>query len=1669
MRCNNTCLNMFSRLPAVALKSISIISIALLFLLPIRSFALNPGDISIVGMNTDGAGEFAFVALVDIPAGETVYFTDRGWHTFGGWYTSFDEQVVSWTAPFSGITKGTIVLYSGFSTFSTIGDQLIAYQGPESSPSFLAAINNNGSASWNTGAWDSHSSALPTGLTNGVNAVALYEYDNVVYNCYQVNGSKSQLLSAINSPSHWTGSNTSTQYLYCCPFNVTGGGPCEVNFSVSSGTVTEGMTTYNITVISDCIGSHTVDVAVTGGDAINGSDYIWSDQTATFTGSTTFTTTVTIIDDADCEEVEEAHFCLLNPSSGTVVGPLWQHTMTLIDNDEEPFLTFQGFEGSVADNWNYTVYPSTYNSESSGDPQVVSGYENVWGVIKEFFPLIDPSTGDYFWGMQALDNSVGGGLFFHDMDFDPIDVSSVLDPELFFKYNTHGLGWGDEVQYSVMFDNGGSWSSYVNLSKNTCGWVGWVIVPVPVGANWVRYRFRVLSYNAAPIAGLDDVCIYGSSCGSPTTVATGIVTSSICLNTTGATPISIPFSSTGYFDPGNAFVAEISDATGSFIGGSIIGTLSLSGNDPSGVVNANLPPGLPLGTGYRVRINATSPTLLGTDNGTDISIGGLTLSAVPATFPGGWNVSCDDATDGSINLTAGGGASPYSFAWSGPSGFTSTAEDISGLGTGSYTVTVTDANGCLGTTSVLLNGPAFSITTEPTAISCFGTVNGAIDATITGGTAPFSFIWNGPAGFTSTDEDILGLGQGTYSVTVVDNNGCEISSSTVITEPGPISVTATSPLQGCGVNVSCNGGSNGTINLDIAGGIGPFSYTWSGPGGFTSSVEDLSGVSAGTYTVLVTDASGCTQMETISLTAPPALIVTLTSSLTACGYNLSCAGGADGTATATVTGGCPPYSLSWTSGESGMVASSLTEGANMVTVTDANGCVVAGSILLTAPPALSMTSIASDPVCFGTADGAISVSVGGGCPPYAYSWTGPGGYTSTDPDISSIPSGTYTLEITDSEGCTLIESIDLTDPVITVTSMLTHISCLGAADGTIDISVVGGSSPYTFSWSGPGTFSATTEDLTDLDKGTYVVAISDANGCSFSEAITITEPGELKATPFYTEYACGYHVSCNGASDADIDLQVFGGTPPYTYVWAGPSGFSSFMEDQFNVSAGEYDVTITDANGCITYSAPDVTEAPPLEVSFALPDTTDCGFHLACANSDNGVVSAIVEGGCTPYTYSWGNGETDSTVMSLSAGDMYITVTDAGGCTTKGGVILTAPDPILITFTTSSATCEGTSDGTIDADITGGCGAYTLAWTGPDGYASTLEDLSGLVGGTYTLTVTDEEGCEVVEEVILGSEAISATIDCCWDTEICQGDTAQVPVHFTGIGPWTFSIENGGSTETISTSANPYLLVLSPSSTATVELLGVMSDATGCVGTVCGQATIGVNDCSVACPDVFSAGLVSVIDSGDCRVVTLEIRLDTTFQGVSVDISVPCGNITSYWNDAGFGMYEGINSLTGISGLNINGYLDTCDNHSCAVTFQVTYTVCDDGTNCFGDFCLPMLAYNSPYGCTLYEHAQPSLPSVELNMRQGESLGTYPNPFSEFASIRFRVVKDEQVTIDVFDLAGKSIGRCYDGVAKGGEVCEVEFRPNEIPSGIYLCRLITESGVVVTRKMVYVE
>ncbi len=712
------------------------------------------------------------------------------------------------------------------------------------------------------------------------------------------------------------------------------------------------------------------------------------------------------------------------------------------------------------------------------------------------------------------------------------------------------------------------------------------------------------------------------------------------------------------------------------------------------------------------------------------------------------NISCYGGNNGTATAVASGGAGSFTYLWA-PGGATSAT--ATNLTAGSYTVTITDSNGCKSTSTTTVSQPsALVVSATSTPVRCNGGNTGTATANATGGTPAYKYSW-APGGATSATA--ANLTAGTYTVTVTDANGCINTATTTISQPTALSSSTSF------VDVSCNGGSNGSAFDTVKGGTPPYTFAWAPNGGYSQGATNLS---SGSYTINATDANGCTITSSVTITEPKAITTSGSSS------GASCNGGINGSASVTVNGGTNPYTYAWAPyGGNNSTANGLSAGTYSITITDAHNCKTISTIAVTQPTLLTAANVFANVSCNGGTNGTAKVIASGGVTPYSYAWLP---NVSTTDSATNLPIGTYAVIVTDAHNCSTTQTITLTQPslVTALQGSVNNVSCNGGSNGSTSVSALGGTPPYSYKWAPQGGNGNT---ATNLSAGTYTVAVTDAHGCPATIVTTISQPPALVAN--VTAFT---NVNCNGGNNGSANINAVGGTPPYTYNW---SPKVSTTNSGSNLKAGTYTVNVTDANGCNTNTI--VTIKQPAALSVAIKSTSG----ISCYGGSNGSINLNVSGGTPSYTYSWNPSvSTSASAGNLTAGNYAITITDANGCANKINTAISQPNPITNSLTTKSPTCNGLQNGSASLSVTGGVPNYNYVWgTNLPQYSNTINNIGA---GTYTVLITDANGCTKKDTV-----------------KITQPFTLLASIVNT-INPKCYGDSNGSTSAYVSGGTTPY-------------------------------------------------------------------------------------------------------------------------------------------------------------------------------------------------------------------------------------------------------------------------
>ncbi len=831
------------------------------------------------------------------------------------------------------------------------------------------------------------------------------------------------------------------------------------------------------------------------------------------------------------------------------------------------------------------------------------------------------------------------------------------------------------------------------------------------------------------------------------------------------------------------------------------------------------------------------------------------------------DVTCAGGNDGTLFASATGGVGNFDYLWTTvPTTFDSVSIN---QGPGSYTVQVTDENGCRTTATARIGEPSpIMVTLLEEEPSCNGGRDGTISTTVIGGAMPYSYEWE-HGEFTA---DIF-VEAGNYTLTVTDANLCEQIASIQILEPDPLEASAV------GMDASCHNTLDGSATIDLVG-SGPFSFLWDDP--MSQTTQTAVNLAPGVYNFTLTDEStGCNSVGFVGIGAPSEVMATTTSQRT------SCFGGNDGTATVDVVGGVMPYSFLWndSAGQTTQTAINLVSGDYEVIITDGRGCSTtrtafvdtSSEIVLSVDstfascienadgsasvfpiggtgfytyewndPMNQTTSLAEDlavgfytvtvtdsnmcevtedieviagdpvridsivgtmPSCFGENDGTLVGFISGGEAPYSYLWCDDNGQFQNP--ATMLFAGNYCLTVTDENGCTADGTVVLNEPdLLEINSLVTDIDCFGAANGVIDAVVTGGTYPYEYTINNQV---VTDSIIQNLDVGNYIVLVTDRNDCTAQEMITISEPSDSISIDVLQR-----DTSCFGEAASVVEITASGGTGTnYDFAWSDSALPNSNVVT--GLLAQTYIVTVSDENQCTFVDSIAVVEFDEIEIQMLSGLPTCNGFEDAIVAA-NTVMGGAGEGVIENYTYSWENypNETTNILRNVPGGAWYqVTVTDRAGCTAIGRDSVGQPDPIQFNINKSNPSCYEVCDGFIEiSNVTGAISTPIIEWS----TGETTPRIEDLCGGNFLVTITDGNGCRALASVNLNEpDELISELEI--TDNICAGELEGVIVAEVvgGSVPYQFDWSNGES-------GLPFISDLSDG-----DYSVVITDANGCV------------------------------------------------------------------------------------------------------------------------------------------------------------------------------------------------------------------------------------------------
>lgn len=767
-------------------------------------------------------------------------------------------------------------------------------------------------------------------------------------------------------------------------------------------------------------------------------------------------------------------------------------------------------------------------------------------------------------------------------------------------------------------------------------------------------------------------------------------------------------------------------------------------------------------------------------------------------------LTCDGGSDATLMAVTSRGTGPLEVFWQGPYGYTNNSLfTLTNRIGGNYRVTITDNLGCDNYKDTVVQGAfidsyiyAFPKPINPNGtqyeVTCPGSGNGDLQFAVNSGGTPTYEYWimrNSTDISTAMAHNyfnsvgvpftLSNLIEGRYTLIIKDANGCFNIRTTgpgiyeyteaYITEPVPITVTFDKYWYG-GYNVRCRNYADGKAWVKtISGGNGGYTYQWERPlGNPIGSSDTIYNVSAGWYYLTTTDTKGCTKLDSVLISQPEGMDLVSAQLKTSPdgNFNVSCNGSSDGKITLNITGGSGTYQYHW-DGPDGLVTtavnqiSGLRAGHYSATVTDLNNCSLdALDTTLIQPAILDVVPVpllapdGNNINCNGGI-GTVSLAVtGGSVGNYKFNWSvlsGGSGVIREQKDQNALTAGNYRVVVSDSNHCETTRDVTLTQPTALATVLVpTHITCQSALrdNGSINLTVTGGAVPYSYSWTtvaGSG-ITPGAVNQTGLTEGYYKVTVTDFNGCQKVDSVRVNPPPDLSYSSLPSLYN-GFNISCFGMANGSINITPVGGQPTFIYNWStvGGSGLTPGAANQTGLTAGQYSVTIIDANSCTATGSFTLSEPFKLDMTLLLSNSTNGRKNINCAGSSTGSIDVNAINNAGTVNYLWSDGATGKLRTNIPAGSYKVILTDQNNCLADSTIILTEPDSIKTRFDVTEAFCPDSPDGQIQLTVTGGViiSDYIFKWSDN----STNQNLSNILKGKYRVIVTDANNCSVKDSV----------------------------------------------------------------------------------------------------------------------------------------------------------------------------------------------------------------------------------------------------------------------------------------------------------------------------------
>ena len=637
----------------------------------------------------------------------------------------------------------------------------------------------------------------------------------------------------------------------------------------------------------------------------------------------------------------------------------------------------------------------------------------------------------------------------------------------------------------------------------------------------------------------------------------------------------------------------------------------------------------------------------------------------------------------------------------------------------------------------------------------------ALKVTVSGGETPYTYLWAG--GLTGTNPQNLGPGE--YALTVTDAKGKSKSTKTTIPDPN-LSLTGAQDKP-----AAEDGSPSGGATVKVQGGNPAYTFKWDNGETMASATK----LSEGAHTVTVTDKAGCAATASINVSRKVgALAISISQT-----KNINCAGGAEASLKAEVSGGKAPYQYQWTSGVmTGETATGLASGSYAVTVADATGQSATAQFVVKEPQAVAATVKVETPASTGNSDGKATTTATGGSGNFTFKWDN-GETTAT---AAKLAPGRRSVTVTDGAGCTATATVTISEnilPLAVSISQKQEVKCAGQKTAALLAEVSGGKAPFKFQWNANGLAG---ENVTGIPAGGYAVTVTDATGQTSTAGLEVKEPKPAEATAKVEAPAS------TGNSDGKATAKASGGTGNFTFRWDNGETTATATK----LGPGNHAVTVTDEAGCTATASISISEnILPLAVSISQKT------EIKCAGEKSAALAAEVSGGKGPFRLAWTGGVSGETASSLAAGSYDVTVTDATGTTATTKILVKEPKPVEATAKVDAPASTGNADGKATAKASGGTGNFTFRWDNGETAATATK----LGPGNHAVTVTDEAGCTATASISISENILPLAVSISQKTEIkCAGEkSAALAAEVSGgKGPFQFAWTGGASGETAS-------------------------------------------------------------------------------------------------------------------------------------------------------------------------------------------------------------------------------------------------------------------------------